>query len=79
MSNEALVLTASNSAGVKMYFSSILYGTIATTKNGKAKAIGDDLITHSKANPRNWSVVKRCILRVFTYKKNLNLLCDCKA
>ena len=59
-------LTASNSRSLKMNFKDILYGIIATTKKGKAKAIGLDLTAHRTARPINWMMVYKCIFQVRT-------------
>ena len=61
-------LTASNSSGVKKNFSIILNGTIKTTKNGKAKAMGESFTAHKIPNPTSCTIVNACIFHVLTWK-----------
>merc|ERR1712079_999090 len=65
--------SASNSAGVNfkglgIYCSKSRRGTIATTKNGKAKAIGEDLTAHKTPSPNICTMVKKCIFHVLTLR-----------
>ena len=65
-------LTFSNSSGVKMNLSDILSGTMRTTKKGKKRAMGEDLIAHKRPRPHAWIIVYRWSFHVLTcYKRNV--------
>ena len=61
-----VILTASNSLGVKRNFKDMRKGIIATTKNGKNKAMAELLTAHKTPSPRVWTRVNKCIFIVFT-------------
>ena len=54
-----------------MNLSDILSGTMRTTKKGKKRAMGEDLIAHRRPRPHAWTTVYRWSFHVLTciYRK----------
>ena len=61
------LLTASSSLEVKMNFMDHLYGIMAITKKGKARAAAEDFTIHRMTRPNSCRMVNRCILQVFIF------------
>ena len=55
-----------------MNLSDILSGTMRTTKKGKKRAMGEDLIAHRRPRPHAWTTVYRWSFQVLTcYARNV--------